>query len=63
MKKIVILNRHNGRSDDLEALLKKLFPECEICNALVIDKDGKSHVHLNLIRAKKGNEKNSSESS
>ncbi len=42
MKKIVILKRHGEEIDNLETLLKKLFPECEICSVVVIDKDGKS---------------------
>ena len=59
----MILNRNTGRSDYLEVLLKKLFPECEICDAWVIDKDGKSPVYLSLPRAEKGYKKSIGRSS
>jgi len=57
VKRIVILDRHNRRSDDLKALLKKLFPECEICNAFVIDKEGKPAEYVTHTRAEPGDEK------
>ena len=40
MKKIVLLNRYGEKTDALERLLKRLFPECEICRAAVPDKEG-----------------------
>ncbi len=63
MKKIVLLNRRGEKTDALEALLRTLFPECEICSAPGIDKNSKSPVHLSLLRAKKDKNKNSGGSS
>ena len=45
MNKIVILNRYGEKTDALERILKRLFPECEICRAAVTDKEGKSSLH------------------
>ena len=49
MKKILIVNRHGEKVEGLEALLKTLFPECEICNAPVVGEDSRSPVHLKIL--------------
>ena len=49
MRKIVLLTRHGEKTDVLEALLKTLFPECEIRNAPVISEDNRSPVHLTIL--------------
>jgi hypothetical protein len=54
VKKIVLLDNHGEKEDVLEALLKALFPECEICSVREMTKDGKSSVDLNRQRAKRG---------
>jgi hypothetical protein len=59
LKKILIVNRHGERDEALEALLKTIFPECDICRAQGIDKQSKSPGHLTLPGAKKPNKKNS----
>jgi len=63
VKRIAILKNYNSRSDPLEVLLKKIFPECEICNPLVIDKEGKPAEYVSRPRSEKEDEKSSDGSS
>lgn len=54
MKKIVLLDSHGEKDDALKAILKALFPECEVYSVPGMTKDDKSSANLNRQKTKKG---------